>query len=320
MKNKKDIKKIWLSIGSVALATLSIGSVALATLPITSVISCSNNDSKPQNPDNGNGGNNSGSEDNKPDTKEIINYSETFHYGDAPNLWADAAPSRNSSANLIKNFLIKYKTKILNNEIKFFDENNNPIHYEIDITINKGLYVSGNGYDINKPYNPIADYADRNFYKKTNADAHFKLEFWKKENNQSYTTKDFNLINLGEENWFSDPFVFGSNFIGQGETTWINFPKESAIGYIIVDDKNNKVIDGILLSLYVGKKGMFLCDGDEKINTDSIDGDVFSPNDSASNNLLLAQSRDEISPDWFRDGLGLDVINLDGTITIKQKV
>ena len=121
------------------------------------------------------------------------------------------------------------------------------------------------------------------------------------------------MINLGDKNWFNrDKFE-----PSESGTRILEFPKDSSIGYIEVNDRGN-VVNGKMMALWIDEEVISLTDSfmDFYKNYDYLNDGTFKPSDSETNNLFLAYSENEVSSDWGYD----DAINLDGTITIKQKV
>lgn len=269
MKKEKNIKKIW----------LSIGSVALATLPFVSVVSCSNDNGKDDNSSSGdgnsNGSGNGGSTDNKPTVEQkYLSHSNTFKNLDYGNHKCDVLLDFNDA-----------KQDILNNKIKWFNEDGTVVKYQAKITLEPGIVATTKNWsdiDLNAPFDvTLNEYGNpTNWYKRINEQVEVIYQFWKKENNQSYTRQDFEIKSITDD--------------------FLNAKDNSPVGYAYISlplDKNIAVVDVLnedIDNVYSAYCLAF------RIVRDSITLDVevfeedwqnvksrFSPIDTANNNLVV---------------------------------
>lgn len=301
---KKEILRKWI---------LSVGTIALATLPFVSVISCSNNNGgKQENPGGGDGG---GTTPEPTPTKEILNHSNTFDYPkkdgvvDTPNLLLD---------------FDSWKQKILNNQIKWFNDDGSAIIYEVNINIEPGLINSPSRYaDVNAPQKieSVDGQRPENYWKQINSAINLKWEFWKKENNDSNKITDFGARVKSES-----PFGFGV-FEDDNISAQMKFalPIDQNIAEAEAKGKDleNSTLDyiswlGINMTLIDGQINLstILQDGDRQNNPWKTLKNKFNPIDGINTNLIV-QGLPQSTNKW--DGNGHYFSNVKGTLTIKPK-
>ena len=267
MKKEKNIKKLW----------LSIGSVALATLPITSVISCSsggagNNDNSSSDNGNNNGSGSGGSTDNKPTVEQkYLSHSNRFEDLDSLRKW-----------DVLLNF-DQAKKDILNNKIKWFEEDGTAVKYQVKITLEPGIVATTqnwNDVDLGAPFDATLNkYSEpTNWYKTIDEQVDVVYQFWKKENNQSYTDNDFEIQSITED------FLEAKDKPGYA---FISLPLDKNIAVV---DVLNEDIDEVLSAYCLGFEIM----GDSiTFYRENLEDDWknvkshFSPIDTANNKLVV---------------------------------
>ncbi len=283
MKNNKDIKKLW----------LSIGYVALATLPVVGVISCSSNNSS-SNENNGGTNDNNGSNNPAVEEKEILYYkapiNEVCYEKDG---WVHEYTFINKKDNKI------IFDKIKNNQIKFFDKNGNQIKYQVTINLDAGLMMSDKETtDISKGYiNDQPDWRDNNMWKTIKGATSTSFIFYKKINNDSFTQNDFQFDGL------KNGFDLNNNFL------------------LNLDDKNNKEAsclgvclgDPLALPLYIGTTSGSSVKIDEHPELPWTSED----NEDANYLDLYGVDKKYINNFYFIDDY---FSNVSGTISIKQVI
>ncbi len=298
MKKKNDIKKIW----------LSIGSVALATLPITSVISCSsggagNNDNSSSDNGNNNGSGSGGSTDNKPTVEQkYLSHSNRFEDLD----------SYARKTDVLLNF-DQAKKDILNNKIKWFNEDGSAVKYQVKITLEPGIVATTRMWsdvDLEAPFDTTLNEYGKpiNWYKKINEQVETIYQFWKKENNQSYTLKDFEIKSITED-------VLN---VGDGPGyAYVSLPLDKNIA--VVDVINEDIDDywrGCCLGFFIrGEEIEFCYRFFGRSDWQNIDKSKFSPIDLANNNLVVNGLKDSTLKSNVRE---LDYKFASGNVTISK--
>ena len=295
---------------------LPVGAIALATLPFVSVISCSNNNGggKPENPGGG---------DITPEpapTKEILNHSNTFNY-----------PQKDGLVDypiLLLNF-DEWKSKILNNQIKWFNDDGSAIIYEVNINIEPGLINSPSEYaDVNAPQKlepPSNSLVPENYWKQINSEINLKWEFWKKENNDSNKITDF-----GSRVKSESPYGFGV-FKDDNISAQMKFalPINQNIAMALVKGENleNSELEyiswlGINMTLGGSAENQIVLDNivqqsDNPNNPWRTLKNKFNPIDGINTNLIV-QGLPQSTNEW-NGGNGPYFSNVKGTLTIKPK-
>ena len=305
---KKEILRKWM---------LPVGAIALATLPFVSVISCSNNNGggKPENPGGGDGG---GATPEPTPTKEILNHSNTFNY-----------PRQDGTVYLPKLLLDfdSWKQKILNNQIKWFNDDGSAIIYEVNIKIEPGLINARNEYvDVNvqqKLEPALGSLFPENYWKQINSEINLKWEFWKKENNDSNKITDF-----GSRVKSESPFGDGVFKDANDAQMYFALPIDQNIAVANAKGKDleNSTLDriawlGIDMTLGGSAKNQIvlsiISQGDDNPNNPwRTLKDKFNPIDGINTNLIV-QGLPQSTNEW--DGNGNYFSNVKGTLTIKPK-
>ena len=265
MKKEKNIKKLW----------LSIGSVALATLPFVSVVSCSNDkdDNSSSGDGNNSGSGSGGSTDNKPVVEQkYLSHSNRFE--DLDSL---------KKVDVLFDF-DQVKQDILNNKIKWFNEDGTAVKYQAKITLEPGIVVttkSWNDIDLNAPFDvSINEYGNpTNWYKTINEPVEVIYQFWKKENNQSYTRSDFEIQSITED------FMKAKD--EPGFISYVSLPLNKNIAVVdVLNQDINEIRSGYALGFEISKDRI-------RLFSESIKGDWqnikshFSPIDTATNKLVV---------------------------------
>ena len=270
MKKGKNIKKLW----------LSIGSVALATLPITSVISCSSNGEQngiPSTPGDGNnsGSGSGGSTDNKPTVEQkYLEHSNTFENLD----------SARYNTSILLNF-DQVKQDILNNKIRWFNEDGTAVKYQVKITLEPGIVTTTMAWvdiDLNEPFDATLDEyynTPKNWYKTIDEPVEVIYQFWKKENNQSYTRSDFEIQSITED------FMKAED--DPGFISYVSLPLNKNIAVVdVLNQDINEIRSGYALGFRISEDRI-------KLLSEPIIGDWqnikshFSPIDTATNKLVV---------------------------------
>ena len=324
---KKEILRKWI---------LPVGTIALATLPFVSVISCSNNNGgKQENPGGGDGG---GATPEPTPTKEILNHSNTFVY-----------PRQNGivdTPNLLLDF-DSWKQKILNNQIKWFNDDGSSIIYEVNIKIEPGLINASDQYvDVNAPQKveSVNGGIPENYWKQINSAINVKWEFWLNKYrsmfdsdhtkcrymfNSSLISKSPYCLGIDKKMGTSYVPVDSNNLLTWKDIMRFAFPIDQNIAvarsdsYLYSPDITWLGIDltaseGIYLSSFRDKEAVF---NEISMTTQHwIDvKDKFKRVDGPKNNLVwLARNSDDYQNSRYAS-VGNYFSNVKGTLTIKPK-
>ena len=283
---------------------------SLLVLPLTSVISCSKNnninDTFPEPEKSGE------DENEKPKLIFESNLNEIDYEKDG---WKETDHYDNDyNYKFLKDEDVKLiSSKIKNNEIKFFDENDKKIKYRISIKINPGLIMTNfKGTDINKPYNNIVDDEDdeimlrtidnssKNVWKRLSESTFVYFDFEKKENNNSFKFEDFELKFAYPDSFSPVSKYSGAFDINSNVSDWYTENEANFLGIKVID--NNIYFSNINL---------------EYPQFENIK-DKYMEKDSQNTNYLKSFKIPEGQPWWDLGSMSNYISNISGTITIEE--